>query len=140
MVPGAFAHLKWSLVPPDFKECLQDIHENFSNLLKSTACKKWTWKILKALDLQEKSFLVWRRFVTSQFCLKNLNKHKKWSDLSKVIFFLNITVLVERIKFGLSAKTCLIVNILFILNPFIWILFTLIIWHSILLGMADYQT
>jgi hypothetical protein len=84
-----FTRLKWSLVPPDFKECLQDIHENFSKLLKSTVCKKWTWKILKALDLQEKSFLVWRRFVTSQFCLKSLDKQsnlytwyntiKKWS-------------------------------------------------------------
>jgi hypothetical protein len=39
VVPGAFTHLKWSLVPPDFKECLQDIHENFSNLLKSTPVK-----------------------------------------------------------------------------------------------------
>jgi len=28
VVPGAFTRLKWSLVPPDFKECLQDIHEN----------------------------------------------------------------------------------------------------------------
>jgi hypothetical protein len=77
--------------------------------------------------VQENSFQVWRRFVTSWLYLKYLNKQSnlftcttqemKW-------FLLNITFLVERIK-GLSTKSCAIVNILFILYPFIWILFTL---------------
>jgi len=30
-VPGTFTHLKWSLVPPDFKEC----------------CTRYSWKLFK---------------------------------------------------------------------------------------------
>ena len=97
---------------------------------------KMTWRseiqkyklVTKLLNYKKKSFPVWRHFVTSRFYLKYLNKQSnlytcttqemKW-------FLLNITDLVERIKFGLSIKTCLIVNILFNFNPFIWVLFTL---------------
>jgi hypothetical protein len=38
MVPGTFTHLKWYLVPPDFKE-YKDIHENVQILIQSTTCK-----------------------------------------------------------------------------------------------------
>jgi hypothetical protein len=39
-VPGNFTHLKWSLVPPDFKECLYKIFFKIVQILikKSIAC------------------------------------------------------------------------------------------------------
>ena len=86
-----FTRLKWSLVPPDFKECLQDIHENFSNLLKSGLEKFWKhWIYKKSLFWFED--VSWLHNSASKVSINNLIYIHGTTQLRNEVIFFKISL------------------------------------------------
>ena len=127
----------WKLIR-FISEMMKPVWKAFRNREMPVLSKfgKMTWEseiqkyklVTKLLIYKKNLFLfediLWLNDSTSNITINNLIYihvlHKK-CDFIKY----HCPWIVEKIKFELSIKTFLIVNILFILNPFIWVLFTL---------------